>query len=471
MSEWIPNRLPGDVDAERSLLSTCCAPGAESQAAEAVAMLVEADFVHPSHRAVFIALRDLLERGEEVHSLNLKAALDARDNLHRVGGFSGLVEILAGEDVGRPGILVQRIVEKRRLRQLVHTASGIVRLAATEDGTADTLIESLSASLVALSQRSRSRGLEPLGRVGDRAMARIEEVAEGRALPGTATGFGKLDWLLGGGFKPKQIVVLAARPGVGKSVLLVQWLGHIARFLHHGAQSTGALFSLEMADEEIWVRAAGTEARVSGGRIATGQLDRDEWERLRGAREVLRNLPFLLCDQATITVPAIRAMTERAIVRYGTLGLVGVDYLQLLSSPDGSRGAKQNEAIRIGEISRGLKLMAKDLNIPVMVLSQLNREVEHRSGGRPQLSDLRDSGAVEQDADVVLFLHRRGEAGSPDTTYELIVAKNRNGPTGIIPLVADLEHFRFVELSRSTASPDSQPPPHRDSWGDAGLEL
>lgn len=461
-ANWLPERLPEDIDCERSFLATCCAPGAGPGAQEAVAMVSGADFVHPGHRAVFMALQSLLSEGQEVNSLTLKVTLDASDTLSRVGGYSSLVDLLAGEDVERPAVLAGVILEKSRLRKLVHLGAQLVRDAAGEEDSSFNLVARASGHLVDLAQSTVRKGLIPLGEVGARALARVQEVAEGRRSPGVSTGFTRLDWMLGGGFKPKQSIVLAARPGIGKSTLLVQWMRQMAE---RSEAITPALYALEMGDEEIWTRTAGSEARVSGGQIATGTLAADEWQRLRAAADRLAVLPFLLCDQASITVPEIRAFTERAIIRYGALGLVGIDYLQLLSSPKGSNASRQNEATRVGEISRAVKIMAKDLDLPVILLSQLNREVEHRSGGRPQLSDLRDSGAVEQDADVVLFLHRRGEAGSADASFELIVAKNRNGPTGVIPLVPDLEHFRFSEMTRYTDSP-STPTGSRYEAGD-----
>ncbi len=458
MANRVPDRLPEDLEAERSFLATCCAPGAEALASEAVVGMSPSDFVHPAHQAVFSALLTLLSRGEEIHALSLKIALEEAAMLGRVGGFSGLVDLLAAEDVGRPQALAAHLLEKSRLRRLVHVGASLMRSAAAEEAASAELISGTSAVLAGLAQGAHRKGLVPVADLDERTWARIEDVREGRRSAGVPTGFGRLDWLLGGGFQPGQVVVLAARPGVGKSTLLVQWLRHIAS--HHGP---AALFALEMADEEIWTRAIGSEASVPSGLILSGRLDHSAVQRLVSARERLRGLPLSICDQASITIPEIRALSSSALTR-GGLTVVGIDYLQLLSSAAGSRGAKQNEATRIGEISRDVKLMAKDLGLPVVLLSQLNREVEHRSGGRPQLSDLRDSGAVEQDADVVVFVHRRGDG--EDASFELVIAKNRNGPTGIVPLVADLKFFRFLEMSRETAPSTPSADRRSDAYGD-----
>ena len=210
-----------------------------------------------------------------------------------------------------------------------------------------------------------------------------------------------------------------------------------------------------MSSEEVFNRLLSAQARVNMKAVQAGAFDAAVEARLLGARDELLQLPIFINDQASITVRDIQAMVDRHLAQSNQrIDLLIVDYLQLMSSPDSSRAAKQNEATRIGEISRGLKLLAKDRGIPVVVLSQLNREVEHRQGGRPQLSDLRDSGAIEQDADMVMFIHRRmapvQEGQEPDRTAELIVAKHRNGPTGIIPLFFEGEYATYRELERDT---------------------
>jgi len=438
-------KLPEDTHAERSLIATLCAPGSETLWGPCAALLAPEDFVHPAYREVWIALCALREVEQEVNSLTLKDRLDAVGRLNRVGAYPGLVEILAGEDVERPIVLAQIVKEKSRLRKLVHLGAQVVRTASLADDTSANLMSSASALLVDLSRGAVTKGLVPIGEAGERAWERVEAIRSGKAAPGIPTGFSRLDAMMGGGFKPGQSILLAARPGIGKSTLLAQWMTRIAARI-----ATSAMFCLEMSDEEIWTRMAGSFAKVSGGAISTGKFGVKDYSRLMDAREEIKALPLRICDQASITVPEIRSMVSNALVGHGKLGMVGIDYLQLLSSPRNSQAAKQNESVRVGEISRQIKLMAKDLAIPVITLSQLNREIEHRNGSRPQLSDLRDSGSLEQDADVVIFLHQKGEAGSPDAQYELVIPKNRNGAKGVIPLSADLEHFTFSEVTRET---------------------
>ena len=446
----IPDRLPEDADAERGFLSTVCAPGATLASVEAVAMLAEEDFCHPSHRAVFHALVDLQKDGIEVNSLTLKDKLDEHGLLPKVGGFAGLVEILAGEDVLRPQVLASVILRKSKLRKLTHVGARLARAAAIEEEAPEALLDAAVADLARLSLPAQGKGLKYIGEVGDLAYDAICASAEGRRSHGVSTGLPSLDRKLSGGLKPGQVMVLAARPSVGKTTIALEWTKRCAQ--HHG---TAAFFSLEMSSEEVWARLATNGSGIGSDALGTGTLSADDWRRLQAIKAELATLPFMIDDQAEITVPEIRARIDRASSRSGPIGLVVVDYLQLLSTARGSAALKQNESIRLGEISRGLKLLAKDRNVPVVVLSQLNREVEKRQGGRPQLSDLRDSGAIEQDADVVVFLHRQGT----DTTgqYEAIVAKNRNGALGSIPLVADLATYSFREGERVIEMPQSAP--------------
>ncbi|MFN7957851.1 MAG: replicative DNA helicase [Holophagaceae bacterium] len=454
MADWLPERLPEDIDAERSFLATCCAPGAGFVASEAVFTLTEEDFVHPAHRAVFRALKILIEAQVEVNSLTLKDALDQDDSLNKVGGYPGLVELLAGEDVERPQVLADVIRRKAKLRRLVHLGAQLVRQAAEEDEAPEVLVDQTAQSLFHLAQGdTQAKGLLGIQAVADDTMERLADRMEGRLSPGVRVGFTRFDELTQG-FQPGNLIVLAARPGIGKTALALNWILRAAQERDGRPGHCGAFFSLEMSHEEVFMRLLSAKSQTNmkdlqSGR-ATGRMDD-----VMKARDELVQMPLFICDRASVTVPQIQNM----IVKQGSqsnrrVEFVIIDYLQLLSSPEGSRGAKQNEAVRIGEISRGLKLMAKDFGIPVVVLSQLNREVEHRTGGRPQLSDLRDSGAIEQDADMVAFIHRKMVAsadGDADlSSAELIVAKHRNGPTAIIPLHFQGEFAMYRELVRET---------------------
>jgi replicative DNA helicase len=452
MNDWIPDRLPEDIEAERALLATCCAAGAELAAAEIVFSLTGDDFVHPAHRAVFKALKSLVDGQVEVNSLTLKDALDQSGELSRVGGYPGLVELLSAEEVGRPQVLADLLTRKRKLRQLIRLGSHLARQAAEEEEPPDTLVEQMSADLFRLAQGQQSRGLEHIGEVARDTMEALLDRLEGRGATGLKVGFSRLDGITQG-FQPGNLVVLAARPGIGKTALALNWLLRAAS--QHKAHA--ALFSLEMSKEEVFTRLLAAHSSVNMKAVAAGSFDDFVQKKLLVARDELLDMHIYVNDQAGITVQQINAMVERHLSRSNQkLDMVIVDYLQLMSSPEGSRAAKQSEAVRIGEISRGFKLMAKDHSVPVVVLSQLNREVEHRQGGRPQLSDLRDSGAIEQDADIVMFIHRKMkpalEGEEEDRSAELLVAKHRNGPTGVVPLYFEGEYARFREMERATDS-------------------
>ncbi|MDR3670087.1 MAG: replicative DNA helicase [Holophaga sp.] len=452
MSEWLPERLPEDIEAERALLATCCAAGAELAATEIVLALSDEDFVHPAHRAVFKALRTLVEAQIEVNSLTLKDALDQAGDLSRVGGYTGLVELLSAEEVGRPQVLSDLLVRKRKLRQLIRLGAHLVRQASEEEEPPDTLVEQAAIDLFRLAQGQERRGLEHIGDVARDAMEALLDRLEGRGSTGLKVGFSRLDGITQG-FQPGNLIILAARPGIGKTALALNWLLRSAQY--HGAH--GAFFSLEMSKEEVFNRLLSAHSSINMKAVQAGTFDEEIQARLLRSRDALLEMPIYINDQAGITVREITAMVDRHLSRSNQkLDIVIVDYLQLMSSPESSRAAKQSEAVRIGEISRGFKLLAKDHGIPVVVLSQLNREVEHRQGGRPQLSDLRDSGAIEQDADMVMFIHRKMKAvmegEEEDRSAELLLAKHRNGPTGAVALYFEGEYARYRELERTTDS-------------------
>lgn len=459
MTEWAPSKLPEDLESEQSILATCCAPGNERVAGEICFEkgLEEEDFVHPAHKAVYSALRNLVANDMEVTPLTLKAELEALKRLGQVGGYLGLVDLLNSPEVGRPQILADILRKKTKQRKLYRLGAQLAKAACEESEEPTRLVESTIQGLFNLSVTQEvQRPIKSIQEIGPEAFVRLADEIEGKRESGMSTGFGRFDALTQG-FVPGQLIILAARPGIGKSALALNWTMKLAK---RGRR--GAFFCLEMGDDELYRRVLSDRAQVDI-RATKGMRGEDrarQVEKLREAMHEVHNLPVSFCDQATITVPGIRqyCKAEEARCRQ-RFEFVIVDYLQLVSSPENSRGAKQNEAVRVAEISRGLKLFAKDAGMPVVVLSQLNREVEHRSGGRPQLSDLRDSGAIEQDADMVVFLHRDMKP-KPDVVdeevdedAELIVAKCRNGKLGTIPMKYRGRTFTYYEVERETQPP------------------
>lgn len=440
MSEWLPERLPEDLDAEKALLATVCSPGCEQIASEVVEEMTPEDFIHPAHRAILAALSDVLARHLEVNALTLKDSLAQAGELGRVGGFAGLVEILQGEEVARPRVLVEILQRKRKLRELIRMGAKMVREAVNEEDDPDRIIETACSDLASMANSKGETGPVAVGTVTDAVLEQVMSEASGKRIFGARTGFYRFDGITRG-FKPGQLIVLAARPGVGKSTLARNWALGIAQ------RSAVPFFSLEMDKEEI-TRCLLTDMSS----LDLREIQPEDLPHLAQAKHDLDTLPILIDDRAGTTVRQIRAKVERIQARQ-KVGLVIVDYLQLITTPGNS---KQSEAVRIGEISRELKLMAKDCKVPVMVLSQLNREVEKRSGGKPQLSDLRDSGCIEQDADMVIFIHRKIVPGlAPelqDKTGELHIAKHRGGPCGSVPLIWDGALSRYREQERETDS-------------------
>jgi len=450
MNEWLPDHLPEDIEAERALLATCAASGAEQAATEASFSLTEEDFVHPAHRAVFKALRALVEAQIEINALTLKDALDQAGDLARVGGYTGLVDLLGAEEVGRPQVLVDLLMRKRKLRQLIRLGAQLVRQAAEEEAPPDTLVEEAATNLFRLAQGEKKRGLEHISEVARTAYEALLDRIQGRGSTGLRVGFPKLDAITQG-FQPGNLIILAARPGIGKTALALNWCLRSALF--HKAHA--AFFSLEMSKEEVFNRLLSAHSGINMKSVLAGGFDEAVQARLLKSRDALLELPIYINDQASVTTREITAMVDRHLSQQNhKLDILFVDYLQLLTSPESSRAAKQSEATRIGEISRGFKLLAKDHGLPVVVLSQLNREVEHRQSGRPQLSDLRDSGAIEQDADMVMFIHRKmqpsQEGGDDDRMAELIIGKHRNGPVGSVGLYFEGEYARYREMERNT---------------------
>lgn len=444
------NQVPQDVESERSLLASLCAPGNEAQALEVGSSLCEADFIHPVHRDLFKAMMKLAMAGDEITPFALRDSMGEASSKYRDSGFFiTLTELLGAGEIGRPAKLAEILVKKRKYRDLTKLGYMLSSQASNEECPVEELVGEASAVIADLSQGRIKKGLKAIGDVGVSAIQTITEIRAGRRMGGVATGIPRLDYMTGGGFKPGQLIILAARPGIGKTALALQWAFRMAE-----KSGPVAFWMLEMSEEEVWNRIAGRRAGVPSFKIANGMMDKSEWQKVQDAREDIQGYPLLLNDQAEITVPEIRIQYDRALAQMGEIKAGFVDYLQLLTSPkDGNKN--KSEATRVGELSRSLKLMAKDRGVPLIVLSQLNREVEKRSNGKPQLSDLRDSGSIEQDADMVIFLHRK-TLDPKDNTAELIVAKHRNGPTGVITLETDMTTYDFKEKTRET---NPEPPP------------
>lgn len=436
---WVPEKLPEDLDAERSLLATLCAPGAQNLALECAARLKDTDFVHPAHRVVFRGLCALLDAGQEINLLTLRDQIRTTGQENRVGGITGLTELLSCAEVGKPQSLVDILGGMRQKRELIGLASRLISGCLEDQQAPSALIELTGAELCQIAGSSSRVGLERIREFSGPVMENLQAAMEGKASRGTfMPGWPRWNAITRG-FQPGALMILAARPGVGKTALALNWLHAISI-----SSVPSVYFSLEMAKDEILGRLLSHDSGRALGPILS-ERDTSAFFALKQSQEHLNRLPLYVDDRSTTGLRQITAEVDRILAKEGRLGLVVIDYLQLMSTPDTKA---QTETHRIAELSRGLKLLAKDRNVPVLVLSQLNREVEKRSGGKPQLSDLRDSGAIEQDADMVMFIHRADKPGMPSNGLsELIIAKHRNGPCARLDLKFTPELTRYEETS------------------------
>lgn len=463
----IHGRNPEDLDAERSVLATL-GTGDCLDAAEVVFALSEEDFAHPKHQKVFRAIKEQVSSGDDINAITIKGRLQQNGELGFVGGYQGLVDLLSYEVAARPMALVQILVRQRKLRATIKIGAEMVREALDGATAPEVLAAGAVGDLIAIGEdRARQRGLERLSEILPGVVSSVEDLVHGnpeQRVGGVKVDMPRMDHLMGT-LKPGELIVLAARPGIGKTAMALNWAYRSA--LRWGTR--GGFFSLEMSRDEVVKRLVVMHSRrmncnVNLRRFGDDRLSFPMEEAIRelgkvyDIRDGLNPLPIWIDDTATITVPEMRSRIERKMAEE-PLDFLVVDYLQLMSSPADGRASRQNEAVRIGDISRGFKLMAKDFGVPVVVMSQLNREVEHRQGGRPQLSDLRDSGAVEQDADKVIFIHGKpipkgGESGDGEPQIEnrreAIIAKNRNGPLGVVPLIFEGDFQTFYEETRET---------------------
>jgi replicative DNA helicase len=447
--------LPSDVDVENSLIATICAPGAEHALAQATITLTPDDFIDPLNQTIFKAASLLSEQRSEVHAVSIKSALNDA-TWGKLGGFTAICDRLACEEVRKPMVLVETIKRKKLHRDLMKVGHELMTKSAHEEANPEALIEETTSRLSKMLLGSDKGNLVSLESFGTDLVADMAEKMQGKTSKGIMTGFHRLDSMTQG-FKPGQFIVLAARPGVGKSALAVSWMLGAAKMKH-----SSAYFSLEMSKDELWKRSVGIEAGINmreAGRV----YDPSVLAKIAAANETLSSLPISIGDRATITVREIVSQVDQYITRHGKIDFILVDYLQLITTPEGK--SQKNETNRIADISRAFKLLAKDHGIPVVVLSQLNREVEKRNDGKPRLSDLRDSGAIEQDADIVCFIHRKANAnGELENGGELIVAKHRGGPCGVIPMLYTPELTRFDECSRETELRLTSPIPQEEMF-------
>jgi len=435
---------PQDIAAEQCVLGGMLL--SKDAIADVVEILREGDFYRPAHATVFNAILDLYGRGEPADAVTTAAALANAGELGRVGGAAYLHTLISSVPTAANAAYYARIVSERAvLRRLVEAGTRIVQLgygsAAGQGRDVDELVDLAQQVVYDVTERRVSEDFAVLADMLQNTLDEIEAVgAQSGVMTGVPTGFADLDRLLNG-LHPGQLIVVAGRPGLGKSTAAMDF----ARCASVRHNLTSAIFSLEMSKVEIVTRLLAAEARVPLHVLRSGQLSDDDWTRLARRMGEISEAPLYVDDTPNMTLMEIRAKARRLRQRHD-LRLVVVDYLQLMSSPKRVESRQQE----VAELSRGLKLLAKEIECPVVAVSQLNRGPEQRTDKRPQLSDLRESGSIEQDADVVILLHRDDyyDRESPRAgEADFIVAKHRNGPTDTVTVAAQLHFSRFVDMA------------------------
>jgi replicative DNA helicase len=424
-----PDRtLPHNLEAERSVLGAILL---HNDAFNHAAEIIDAgDFFRDAHRRIFEKMVLLSERRNAIDLVTLKEELGKTGEIDAVGGPAYLTSLVDGVPRATNVDYYARIIkEKATLRNLIYAANRILTDAYTASDEADTILDGAEQAIFGIAEDRVREGFVSIGSLAHKSLETIEQAyAEKRLVTGIPTGFKDLDELLSG-LQRGDLVIVAARPSMGKTSLALNMAQHVGTKTEH----TVGVFSLEMSKEQLFLRLLSGEAGIDGQRLRTGFLHTDDWDKLTQALAVLGDARIYIDDTPGIGVLEMRAKSRRLQQEKG-LDLLVVDYIQLMQG----RGRFDNRTQELGSISRSLKGLAKELNVPIVVLSQLSRAPEARADHKPQLSDLRESGALEQDADVVLLIYREDQYNPTpenENVAELIVAKQRNGPTGSIELV------------------------------------
>ena len=441
-----PGRVPPhNLEAEESLL------GAMMLSRDAITSAVEArieagDFYKPAHTHMYEAVMSLYSQGEPVDPVTVAEELRRADLLDAMGGKSALLRIQALTPASANAAHYAKIVnELALLRRLIGVAGDIAEMGYDLTDDVTETLDRAEALVFEVAERRVTDSMIGISEALQETLDQLEAMyGTSGEVTGVPTGFTDLDDLLLG-LQPSNLVVLAARPGCGKTSFALGAAANVAM----AARRPVLFFSMEMGTLELTKRLLAGEARVDARKLQTGNIPEGDWSRLSHAVGRLAEAPLFIDDNPHCTVMEMRAKARRTKARHGDLGLIVVDYLQLMT-PSTSRRS-ENRQVEVAEISRGLKILARELECPVVALSQLNRQLEYRQDKRPMLADLRESGSLEQDADVVIFLYR-DEVYNPESdqrgTAEVIVAKHRNGPTGLTRL-AFLDHLaKFANMAR-----------------------
>jgi replicative DNA helicase len=433
---------PQSLEAEESILSAILVDN--DTLPEILEILSPQDFYRSSHQKMFTAITELFSKDEPVDLVTLTNILRERGWLEGIGGASYLANLVDTVPLAVNAQYYAKIIhEKACLRQLIEKTNAIAKRCFEDQGDVESVIDFAETSIFEISENKIKPAFYPIGKIIEINIDALEERQGNKALvTGVPTGFTKLDELTAG-LQKSDLVILAGRPGMGKTACAL----NIAKNSAVDANIPVAIFSLEMSKEQLSFRMLSSEARVDSSRLRRGFITQDDWIKITDAAGILSQAPIFIDDSPNITVLEIRAKSRRLKME-SDIGLIIIDYIQLMKG----RASAERRDLEISEISRSLKALAKELDIPVLALSQLNRKLEERSDKRPQLSDLRESGALEQDADIVAFIYRdelynKDENNPNKGKAEIILAKQRNGPTGIATLTFLATYTRFENYS------------------------
>jgi replicative DNA helicase len=435
--------LPHNLEAERSVLGAILV---HNDAFNLAAQVIEpADFYRDAHRRIFDKMITLNERNHAIDFVTLKEELARAGELDEVGGPAYVASLADGVPRATNVEYYAKIVkEKATLRNLIYAANKILTNAYEADQESDLILDEAESAIFSVADVRLKAGFVPMKELVKESFPKIEQLFEQkRFITGVPTGFVDLDEMTRG-LQPGDLIIVAARPSMGKTSLVL----NISQYVAAQPDLVVGFFSLEMSKESLFIRLLTSEAQIDSHRLMSGAIGQKDYSRISHALETLSSMKLYIDDTASIGVLEMRAKCRRLQAEHG-LNLIVVDYIQLMSG----RGRFENRTLELAAISRSLKGLAKELSVPIIVLSQLSRAPEARADHRPQLSDLRESGALEQDADLVGLIYRddvyNKDPNNPDAgTAELIIAKQRNGPTGTVRLAFLREQTRFANLAQ-----------------------
>ena len=433
---------PQSIEAEESLISGILIDN--NTLIDVIDIISPEDFYRSAHQKIFSGIVELFSRNEPVDLVTLSNALKERGHLEEIGGATYLATLVDTVPLAVNAKHYAEIIhDKASLRRLIEKANEITKECFEDKGNIDEIIDFAESSIFEISKNKHKQSFYPISEIIDGNIETLEERQGNKTLvTGVPTGFTRLDNLTSG-LQKSDLIILAARPSMGKTAMAL----NIARNAAVDANVPVAIFSLEMSKEQLSMRLLCSEARIDSSRLRGGFFSMEDWRKLTDAAGVLSEAPIFVDDTPDISVMGIRAKARR-LKMDKDIGLIIIDYLQLMKG----RMSAERRDLEISEISRSLKALAKELDVPVMALSQLNRMLEQRNDKRPRLSDLRESGALEQDADVVAFIYRdelynNDENNPKKGTADILLRKQRNGPTGEVTLTFLDTYTRFENLA------------------------